>query len=56
MTTTLLTAGAIAKEIGASDTKVKQAIKELNIAPVEKKGCRVYYSAADVKKIKTKLS
>ena len=54
--TTLLTAGAMAKALGASDTKVKKAIKDLEITPAEKKGCCNYYTQADLKKIQTRLT
>lgn len=48
----LLTAGAIAKAIGASDAKVKKAITELGIAPKAKKGVCNLYGADAVAKIK----
>lgn len=51
----LLTAGAIAKELGATDAKVKKAIKELAVAPVEKKGCCNYYSRDALKQIQSHL-
>ena len=39
----LLTAGAIAKELGLAETKVKKAIKELSIQPKAKRGvCNLY--------------
>ena len=44
---TTVTVGAIAKEIGVSDTKVKKAIETLKIEPVGKRGvCKLY--ATDV--------
>ncbi len=39
----LLTAGAIAKTLGASDAKVKKAIKDLGLQPKAKKGVCAYY-------------
>lgn len=39
----LLTAGAIARELGLSDAKVKKAIKDLGLEPKAKKGvCNLY--------------
>lgn len=39
----LLTAGAIAKELGVSDAKVKKALKDLAVQPKAKKGvCNLY--------------
>lgn len=55
MTDALLSASAIAKELGVSDVKIKRAIKDLAIAPAAKKGCCNLYSPADLKKIKVKL-
>ena len=51
----LLTAGAIAKAIGASDAKVKGAIKTLGIQPKAKKGVCAYYGADAVAKVKKAL-
>ncbi len=51
----LMTAGAIAKELGASDAKVKKAIAELGLAPESKKGACSYYGADALKKIKAAL-
>ena len=48
----LLTAGAIAKALGAPDAKVKKAIKDLAIQPAGKKGVCSLYSADAVGKIK----
>ena len=48
----LLTAGNIAKAIGASDAKVKKAIKDLAIKPKAKKGVCNYYSRDVLPKIK----
>ena len=50
-----MTAGAIAKELGVSDAKVKKAITELGIEPKEKKGACSYYAADALKKIKAAL-
>ena len=52
----LLTAGAIAKAIGASDAKVKNAIKALGIQPKAKKGVCAYYGADAVAKVKKALA
>lgn len=41
--TDLLTAGAIAKELGLSDAKVKKALKDLDVQPKAKRGvCNLY--------------
>ena len=47
----LLTAGAIAKAVGASDAKVKNAIKTLGSQPRAKKGVCAYYGADAVAKV-----
>jgi hypothetical protein len=52
----LLTAGAIAKAIGASDAKVKNAIKALGIQPKAKKGVCAYYGSDAVAKVKKALA
>jgi len=52
----LLTAGAIAKAIGASDAKVKNAIKTLGIQPKAKKGACAYYGPDAVAKVKKALA
>jgi hypothetical protein len=52
----LLTAGAIAKAIGASDAKVKNAIKTLRIQPKAKKGVCAYYGPDAVAKVKKALA
>ena len=54
-TSTLLTAGVMAKELGVSDAKVKKAISELGLSPAAKKGCCCYYAAEDLKRIKAVL-
>jgi UDP-N-acetylmuramyl pentapeptide synthase len=51
----LLTAGAIAKTLGAPDTKVKKAIKDLGLQPKAKKGVCAYYGADAVAKVKKAL-
>jgi len=51
----VLTAGAIAKELGVTDTKVKKAIKTLNLEPVAKKGCCSYYAKDKLADIKAAL-
>jgi hypothetical protein len=48
----LLTAGAIAKELGVSGAVVSKAIKALDLKPEMKKGVCSYYSKDAVKKIK----
>jgi biotin operon repressor len=52
---TLLTAAAIAKELGVSDAKVKKAIKELAIEPVAKKGVCSYYGPDALTAIRAKI-
>ncbi len=52
----LLTAGAIAKAIGASDAKVKKAIKDLQIQPKAKKGVCCLYSKDVLPKLKAAVS
>jgi len=51
----LLTSGGIAKELGASDTKVKKVIKDLAIQPKAKKGVCNYYSRDVLAKIRAAL-
>ncbi|MBC7950869.1 MAG: hypothetical protein H7Z12_03485 [Rhodospirillaceae bacterium] len=48
----VMTAGAIAKELGVTDTKVKKAIKQLALEPVAKKGCCSYYAKDKLAEIK----
>jgi aspartate/methionine/tyrosine aminotransferase len=48
----LLTAGAIAKAIGAPDAKVKKAIKDLAIKPKAKKGVCSYYGPDALAKVR----
>lgn len=48
----LLTAGAIAKAIGAPDAKVKKAIKDLAIQPKAKKGVCNYYGPDVLAKVR----
>ncbi len=52
----LLTAGAIAKAVGASDAKVKNAIRTLGIQPKAKKGVCAYYGADAVARVKKALA
>ena len=52
----LMTAGGIAKAIGASDAKVKGAIKTLGIQPKAKKGVCAYYGPDTVAKVKKALA
>jgi hypothetical protein len=51
----LLTSGGVAKELGASDAKVKKVIKELAIRPKAKKGVCNYYSRDVLPKIREAL-
>ncbi len=51
----LLTAGAIAKAIGAPDAKVKKAIQALGLKPAAKKGLCNYYTRDAVAKIRTAM-
>ncbi|MBP1655376.1 MAG: uncharacterized protein H6Q28_1932 [Bacteroidetes bacterium] len=53
--TDLLTAGNIAKALGASDAKVKKAIQALGLKPVAKKGVCSYYGKDAVAKVKGAL-
>jgi hypothetical protein len=53
--TDLLTAGNIAKALGASDAKVKKAIQTLGIKPVAKKGVCNYYTRDALAKVKAAL-
>jgi UDP-N-acetylmuramyl pentapeptide synthase len=52
----LLTAGAIAKALGASDGKVKKAIKDLGIQPKAKKGVCAYYGKDVLPKVKATVA
>jgi hypothetical protein len=52
----LLTAGAMAKTLGASDAKVKSAIKSLGIQPAAKKGACAYYGPDAVARVKKALA
>jgi hypothetical protein len=54
-TTSLMTAGVLAKELGVSDAKVKKALKDLDIQPEAKKGCCSYYGAETLRKLKATL-
>ncbi|NWJ40247.1 MAG: hypothetical protein HXX12_04665 [Geothrix sp.] len=54
-TPTLITASAMAKDLGVSDAKIKKAILELGLVPAAKKGCCSYYSSEDQKKLKAIL-
>lgn len=51
----LLSAGAIAKELGVAGAIVSKTIKTLNIQPDSKKGVCSYYSKDALKKIKESL-
>ena len=52
----LLTAGAIAKALGAPDAKVKKAIKDLAIKPKAKKGVCSYYGQDAVAKVRAAIA
>ncbi len=52
----LLTAGAIAKALGAPDAKVKKAIKDLALKPKAKKGVCSYYGQDAVAKVRAALA
>ena len=52
----LMTAGNIAKELGASDAKVKKALTELGIEPKAKKGPCNYYGKDALAKVKAHLA
>jgi hypothetical protein len=52
----LLTAGAIAKALGAPDAKVKKAIKDLAIKPKARKGVCSYYGQDAVAKIRAAVA
>jgi len=54
-TQTLYTASVMAKELGVSDTKIKKALKDLQIEAAAKKGCCSYYTKDDLNKIKDEL-
>lgn len=54
-TQSLFTAGAMAKDLGVTDAKVKKAIKDLQLEAAAKKGCCSYYTAEDMQKIKKSL-
>ena len=48
----LLTAGAIAKALGAPGARVKKAIEDLGIQPKAKKGACSYYGPDVLAKVK----
>ncbi len=52
----VLTAGAIAKELGVSGSIVSKTIKTLGITPATKKGACSYYAQEAVPKIKAALT
>ena len=52
----LLTAGAIAKALGAPDAKVKKAIKDLAIKPKAKKGVCSYYGREALAKVRAAVA
>ena len=52
---TLLTASAMAKNLGVSDAKIKKAILELGLLPAARKGCCTYFTSEDQEKLKATL-
>jgi len=54
-TPALLTASAMAKDLGVSDAKVKKAIQELGLVPAAKKGCCTYFTPEDQKQLQAVL-
>lgn len=50
-----MTANRMAKELGASEAKVKSAIARLAIEPCATKGCCRYYTAQDLQRIRETL-
>lgn len=52
---TLITASAMAKNLGVSEVKVKKAIKEWGLSPAAKRGCCTYYGAEEMVKLKALL-
>ncbi len=54
--TDLMSAANIAKDLGASEAKVKKAIKELGLEPDAKKGVCCLYGTAARAKIKKQLA
>jgi hypothetical protein len=55
-TPTLYTASALAKQLEVPEAKVKKAIKDLGLAPAAKKGCRSFYAAETLAKLKAALT
>ena len=51
--TDLMTAGAIAQEMGLPGAKVKKAIMDLKLKPAAKKGACSYYAKDVMPKIKS---
>lgn len=51
----LITASALAKDLGVSDARVKKAIKDLKLAPAAKKGCCSFYDSEAILKLKAFL-
>jgi len=49
----LLTAGAIARELGLAEAKVKKALKELDVQPKAKRGVCNLYGREVLAKVKT---
>lgn len=55
MTAELLTTGKIAEATGVSPARIKKVIADLGLAPAAQKGCCMYYDAAAVQQIASKL-
>lgn len=55
ITTEPMTANRMAKELGASEAKVKSAITRLALEPCATKGCCRYYSAQALQRIREAL-
>jgi len=51
----LFTAGALAKDLGVSDTRLKKAIQDLKLEAAARKGCCSNYTAEDRQKLKAAL-
>lgn len=49
------TANRMAKELGASEAKVKAALERLGIEPSARKGCCRYYTAQDLQRVRETL-
>lgn len=54
-TPTLITASAMAKNLGVSEVKVKKAIKEWGLRPAAERGCCTFYGPEEMSKLKAFL-